>query len=120
VKTIIAGSRNIEDYDLLCRLIAESGFDITEVVSGKCPTGVDALGERWALENGVPVIPFYADWKKYGRAAGPKRNDAMSKYADSLIYIWDLKSRGTRNMINLAIKRDLQIYPPVEGIQQWL
>jgi hypothetical protein len=45
---------------------------VTKVVSGT--PGVDALGEQWAERHGIPVTRFPADWKRYGRRAGPTRN----------------------------------------------
>lgn len=46
MRTIIAGSRSITDYALIQKAVSESGFEITEVVSGGA-IGVDRLGERW-------------------------------------------------------------------------
>jgi hypothetical protein len=47
MKTIIAGSRQIEDFDALSKTIEDAGWDIDEVVSGTC-RGVDVMGEEWA------------------------------------------------------------------------
>lgn len=78
MKVIIAGGRDIEDYSLLRRVIEASGFHITEVISGMA-RGVDKMGIQWAKEVGLPVLKFSADWNRYGKAAGPIRNIAMSK-----------------------------------------
>jgi hypothetical protein len=34
----------------------------------------------------------------------------MAEYADALIAIWDGESRGTKNMIEEATKRNLSVY----------
>ena len=107
--TIIAGGRDITDIDLLNRAIRESGFVITEVVSGGS-SGVDSLGEQWALANDIPVKQFIPAWEFYGRSAGPKRNQVMADYADALIAIWDGESRGTADMIRKAQKAGLKFY----------
>ena len=104
MKVIIAGSRNINDYSLVVQSIERSGYDITEVVSG-CATGVDRLGEQWAMMNNIPVKEMPADWNRHGKSAGPYRNRAMSIYADAAVIIWDGESRGTRNMIENMIRR---------------
>ena len=109
MKTIIAGTRTIEDYDTVKKAIIDSGFNITMVVSGVC-RGVDKLGQRWAKENNIPIKKFPADWKQYSKRAGPIRNKAMAEYADALIVIWDGFSRGTNNMINNAKKNNLPIH----------
>lgn len=98
MKVVIAGSRDIVDRLGLVKAIKQSGFDITEVVSGKA-RGVDTMGETWAVANDIPIKQFPADWSKHGNAAGPIRNSMMAEYADAAIIIWDGKSAGTLNMI---------------------
>jgi len=124
MKTVIAGCRWIENYDIVCQAIEESGFEITEVVSGTA-NGVDTLGENWANAHDIPIKCFPANWKnikvqgavirtnkygKYNAAAGHIRNEQMAEYGDALIAIWDGKSRGTASMIELARKYGLKVY----------
>lgn len=104
MKVIIAGSRNIDDYSLVVRTIQNSGYDITEVVSGTA-VGPDRLGEQWARANNIPIKEMPADWIRFGNSAGPQRNRAMAEYADAAIIIWDGQSKGTRNMIENMIRR---------------
>lgn len=68
------------------------------------------MGEGWAKRKGIPVKRFPADWNQYGRRAGPLRNREMARYADALIAIWDGKSRGTRSMIDEALREGLEVY----------
>lgn len=109
MKTIIAGSREITDYEQLCRAVLFANFDITEIVSGTA-RGVDRLGERLGKEFDIPVVQFPADWKKYPKAAGHIRNAEMAKYAEACIILWDGKSPGTKSMISLAKKYNLKLY----------
>lgn len=109
MKVIIAGGRDITNPDLVELAVRQSGFSITEVVSGRAP-GVDTLGERWARMNKIPITPFPADWKKYGKPAGPIRNTQMANYAEALIAIWDGKSSGTKDMINQAQAKGLAVF----------
>ena len=74
-----------------------------EIVSGTA-RGVDQLGERYALERGLKLKKFPANWDKYGRKAGYLRNKEMAEYARILIAFWDGKSKGTKHMIDLAQK----------------
>ena len=80
MKCVICGSRNIRDYELLKQAIQESGFEITEVISGGA-MGADTLGEKWAEENGIKLTRMLANWAKYGRRAGFIRNEEMVEYA---------------------------------------
>lgn len=109
LKVIIAGSRTIEDYSLVCRAIEKSGFQVKEVVSGTA-RGVDRLGEKWAAFNKIPVKSFPADWDKHGKAAGPIRNRQMAEYADALVCLWDGKSKGSKHMIDIANELGLAVY----------
>lgn len=106
MKTIIAGSRSIKDYDKVAEVINtfHEKHPITEVVSGGAQ-GVDTLGEVWAERNGIPFKQFLAEWDIYGRSAGYRRNEEMGDYADCLLAIWDGKSRGTKHMIDYMRER---------------
>lgn len=109
MKTIIAGSRSIQNIHFLIEAIESIDWQITEIVSGKA-RGVDHLGELWANFMNIPVKEFPAEWKKYGKSAGYKRNSQMADYADALIAIWDGESSGTDHMIKLARKKELKIF----------
>lgn len=79
-----------------------------EIVSGTA-NGADKLGEKYANEKGYLLKKFPADWDKYGKSAGFKRNVEMSNYADALIAFWDGKSKGTKHMIDLAKRYELKV-----------
>jgi hypothetical protein len=48
---------------------------------GDCPGGVDLLAWRWATERGVTRRRFNAQWRRFGLAAGPRRNREMVRAA---------------------------------------
>ncbi len=109
MKVIIAGSRSINDYNVLTRAIIDADFRITEIVSGGA-RGVDKLGEQFADRWNIPLKIFPANWELHGKSAGYKRNAEMAAYADGLIALWDGESKGTKHMIDLARKAGLQVY----------
>ena len=109
MKVIIAGSRDIDSMPALLEAIAESGFEISEVVSGGA-RGVDTLGELYALECGIPLRQFKAAWDILGKGAGYMRNAEMAVYGEALIALWDGQSKGTAQMIEKARQNGLQIY----------
>lgn len=100
MKTIIAGSRNITDVELVESIIEKvhKDFPITEVICGCC-RGVDILGATWAEKNGIFIHYKPAKWKLYGPAAGPIRNGDMVAIADMLIVIRYLSSNGSRDVL---------------------
>jgi YspA, cpYpsA-related SLOG family len=109
MKTIIAGSRSIQNPIVLRRAVKQSGFSITEVVSGGAK-GVDQLGEAWAKANFIALQRFPANWDAYGKGAGMIRNEQMANYADQLIAIWDGKSPGTGHMIGIMRQRGKPVF----------
>lgn len=109
MRTIIAGSRSITDYDIVLKIVADSEFIITQIVSGGAK-GVDTIGEDIAADFGIPLVVFPADWARYGRAAGPIRNELMAKNADALIAVWDGRSTGTKHMMKIAKQLGLKVY----------
>ena len=125
MKVIIAGSRLFNDYDKLRTVCNEAlkNQSHVEIISGRCSSGTktfitddgiavfgaDGLGEKYAKEKGYTVLPFPADWSKYGKSAGPRRNAEMAKNADALIAFWDGNSSGTKNMIDLANSAKLKV-----------
>ena len=110
MKVIIAGSRTFNNYNLLCQNCdrALSFQTEIEIVSGTA-NGADKLGEKYAKERGYLIKQFPANWDKYGKSAGYKRNEEMAKYADALIAFWDGKSKGTKHMIDLAKRHELKV-----------
>ena len=105
MKVIVAGSRSVSDYRIVRNAIIDSGYDITEIVSGRAK-GADTLGEQYASIKGLDLKMFPANWERYGKRAGPLRNTAMADYADAAIVIWDGSSPGTKNMIDQMKERN--------------
>lgn len=108
MKTIIAGSRDLGTAEVEAAM-KKCPHPVTEVVSGGC-RGVDQAGEEWARLRGIPIKVFPADWKQFGKSAGFRRNAEMASYAEALVAVWDGKSPGTRNMIEVAKKAGLKVY----------
>lgn len=110
-KVIVAGGREFNDYILLeeklDKILSKRLPDV-EIVSGTA-RGADKLGESYAHKNKLHIKQFPADWNKYGKAAGPRRNKQMAEYADACIVFWDGKSKGTKSMINLANEQGIPI-----------
>jgi hypothetical protein len=110
MKVIIAGSRTFTDYDRLrsvCDYMLQNQKEI-EIVSGTA-WGADTLGEKYAQERGYKVTRFPAEWSRFGRSAGYRRNEEMAGYADALIAFWDGQSRGTKHMMDLAVQHGLKV-----------
>jgi len=109
MKLIIAGSRDFDDYDMLCeeadKYLFDEGVLPEEVEAEICgmARGADLLGKRWAEEREIKVLEFPANWKYYGRGAGLIRNEQMAVEGTHLLAFLVDGSRGTTNMIEQAI-----------------
>ena len=109
MKTIIAGSRTLTNYDTVLDAVVNSGFIITKILSGGA-RGVDSVGEVIARDFNIPIAVYPADWNTLGKVAGFIRNEAMALDADALIAVWDGRSPGTKHMIKLANRLKLKVY----------
>lgn len=120
VRVIIAGGRDFNNssklqyamYDLMDKTYTTLSEMV--VISGMA-RGADLLGAKWANDHGVELEKYPALWRgwngkgPYNNAAGYQRNERMAKTATHLIAFWDGKSKGTRHMINLAHRYDLDV-----------
>ncbi len=102
MKLIIAGSRDLNRYDLVEKFANKINgkYGITHVISGKAH-GIDLLGEYWATEKGKQIIDMPADWSM-GPKAGPIRNLEMLKQADIILVIMHNNSKGSSHMASIA------------------
>lgn len=116
---LVCGSRGFSNRDLVFEVVAE--FDpLTTVIEGGAP-GPD-LWARYAAETrGLHVAEVRALWKRYGNAAGHKRNAAMRALRPHHVCaFWDGKSSGTRGMISLAFGADIPVTVYREDGSHWL
>jgi hypothetical protein len=116
-RIIVCGSRDFNDkktvfdmLDVLRETFREYPAD-DEIVTGGA-RGADALAAAYAKEYGLGLTVFPADWKRYGKAAGPIRNREMLDYAMQtvkplVIAFWNGRSRGTAQMLELAKRNGL-------------
>lgn len=103
MKLIVAGSRGFKNQDLIWERLStltKDHIDLT-IISGTAQ-GADRIGELWAIRHNVPLIRMPAHWNLHGRRAGYIRNEEMAKIATHCLCFWDLKSPGTKHMIDIA------------------
>ncbi len=119
IRIIVAGTRTFSDYELLrnrlddfISKLKQKHPDKQVVIITGAAKGADQLGSFYARSHNIPLKEFPADWTTYGKAAGPIRNQQMLDYAlheiPELIVFWDGESRGTKNMMNIAKRHNVQ------------
>ena len=99
MRVLVCGGREYRNWERLYEVL--DGLDVTEVVEGGA-RGADRLAREWALSRLIPIKTFKADWKKDGRAAGPKRNQRMLNEATPDLVVAFLGGRGTADMVRRA------------------
>ena len=112
-KVIIAGSRGFSNYKLLkekCnKYLCEKRKEYNIIIISGGARGADTLGEKYAQDEGFSLEKFPANWNKFGKSAGFKRNEQMAEVADALIAFWDGKSHGTKHMIEIMENKKLLV-----------
>lgn len=109
MKLIIAGTRTFKDYDYFKSVVMKNLTEMpTEIISGGAK-GTDTLAQEYADEYEIPFTEFPANWEKHGKSAGPIRNREMASHGTHCLVFWDGKSRGTTNMIDIAIGKNLPL-----------
>jgi hypothetical protein len=102
MRLLVCGSRNWNAPARVAEVLASQVPRPTLIISGLA-AGPDALAYMWAASEGIERIGMAPDWARYGRAAGMKRNAQMlALKPDKVLAFWDGRSRGTRNMIEIA------------------
>jgi hypothetical protein len=81
-RVLITGSRNWNNDFLIHNTLTAfhwmlAGDNQITLVSGACPTGADAIGEKVARHLGWEVERHPADWAQYSKRAGAIRNREM-------------------------------------------
>jgi ribosomal protein RSM22 (predicted rRNA methylase) len=98
-RVLVTGSRNWEASEMVSGALnfqqataRDAGYSRLVVVHGANPSGADDMASDWVKRQVslVPTVlkveePHPADWAKFGKAAGPLRNQEM---ADSGVHYY--------------------------------
>jgi predicted Rossmann fold nucleotide-binding protein DprA/Smf involved in DNA uptake len=118
LRVAIVGSRSFGDFARVRRFVAALArrHPGCVVMSGGAP-GVDREAAAAARAAGLVVRELPADWARFGRWAGHKRNQELVCNSDIVIAFWDGSSAGTRHVINLAraAMKKVYVYGPEGG-----
>lgn len=108
----IVGSRDFTNYNFLRDTLEQNPLikrlHIKKIITGDAK-GVDSLARQYALEKSIYCVAYQAIWAEHGFAAGPIRNQQIINDSDILVAFWDGNSKGTKNSIELAIKKKIPL-----------
>lgn len=117
MKILVCGPRDYpysEWYIATCLLDIRSR--ISEVLAGDA-NGVDDTALQIARDWNIPCRKFEADWARYGKSAGPRRNRLMLDEKPDLVFAFPSTvdaegvpgSRGTRDTVTEAVRRGIEV-----------
>lgn len=121
MRVIITGSRDwegrlaeFEIHSVLDKLekMAEKLRSPLVIVHGGCPTGADAIVDRWATRRDYEPEVHEVNWKTGGKAAGMFRNTHMVNLGAAMcIGFIRNGSPGTLDCLNKALAAGIPTYP---------
>ena len=115
MRVLVCGGREFDNLDLFLtsmddistRLNFNNKQPITIIEGGA--RGADFMARCYAKYCGWELKEVKADWKKYGNAAGPLRNQQMLDEEEPDVVIAFPGGNGTRDMIDKARKAGIKV-----------
>ena len=103
MRLAIVGSREFENYDLVCAEVAkiQQTQNVDLIVSGGAK-GADTLAKKFAARNGIRLMEFLPDYDRYGRGAPLQRNTLIVQNSDVVLAFVAATSKGTWDTIRKA------------------
>jgi len=122
MRVLVCGGRDYENRNYVLSVLEQFAIDNSvfynpednwlpsdiEIISGMA-RGVDTYAADWAVVNWCKLHAFYADWDKYGKAAGYIRNKQMLKEGKPDVVIAFPGGKGTAMMIKLAKESGIEV-----------
>ncbi len=102
MKILVCGGRDFNDMGFASTFLdgINAISPIEMVIYGGAP-GADMLGKFWAERTGIHSARVEAQWQRYGKSAGPKRNAAMLLLKPDLVVAFP-GGVGTADMVRRA------------------
>lgn len=110
-RILVCGGRDYRNvakvHEVLDKHYTDNDEDICIIQGGA--QGADAIALRWAVNAEVPVVTHYANWRKFNKAAGPFRNQAMlTEWGPHLVIAFP-GGPGTLHMMKLANRKGIPL-----------
>jgi hypothetical protein len=111
-RVLVCGGRDFTDADFLFRTLDDLRlkFGFTHVIHGQ-GQGADQLAYMWAASRlgEAAVTGFPADWIRFGKSAGPKRNAQMLNEGKPDFVIAFPGGKGTADMVRRARRANVPV-----------
>ena len=98
-KILVCGGRDYHDDSLMEQVLDQ--IQPGEIIHGGA-RGADRLAGEYARQRGIPCREYPAQWNRYGKSAGYRRNEQMLREGHPDLVVAFPGGRGTAHMINTA------------------
>ena len=100
MRVLVCGGRDFNDKDVAFAVLdaLKAKYGDIVIIQGGAP-GADRLAKIWAKENNVRCEQYNADWDRYGKAAGPIRNQWMIDDGKPDLFVAFPGGNGTADMV---------------------
>ena len=110
---LVTGDRNYLYPSIIYNVLKEyrDNRGLKRIIAGGAH-GADRQAANAAKKLGIEVVEVFADWEKYGKGAGMRRNSEMLTYKPDVVLVFheDLSSsKGTKDMVNKATARGFEV-----------
>ena len=112
---LVCGGRDFKNAQAINDVLDSLRPRPSVIITGGCKTGADYLASSWGHMTGCVVANFGANWSRYGRAAGPMRNQAMLDVCRIDLVVAFPGSKGTEDMVRRARRAGVPIHGGVPG-----
>lgn len=109
MKVLVTGGRDYSDWQKVYAVLDSIKDPVPSVIIQGGARGADYLARDWANSRLIPLHTYKADWKKYGKAAGPIRNKIMLEQGNPDLVVAFPGGNGTKNMIEQARRANVKI-----------
>jgi len=106
LRVLVCGGRDYIDKEKVHRVL--SLFTNATIISGKA-RGADSLAATVANELGLPLEEYPANWGRYGKGAGPIRNQEMLDTGIDLVIAFP-GGVGTHDMKKRAKSENVLVF----------
>ena len=109
MRIIVTGGRTYNDVELIARTLMTQTTCEDVIIHGGA-MGLDHYASQWAKEHGREVVEYKAEWLRYGRSAGPRRNQRMLDDGKPDCVIAFPGGVGTADMVSRAVKAGVPVF----------
>lgn len=108
MRILVCGGRDYTN-ERICEEVLNGIRQITCIIEGGA-RGADSLARSYAERHSYELLEYPADWGKYGKSAGYKRNKQMLEEGKPDLVVAFPGGKGTANMVKLAKEAGVKVH----------